>query len=182
MINEIEVNSIDLSYNAHLINEQEYKSYYLSDPGQEHYKLLAYYSMQFNDAVLLDVGTYKGCSALALSHNPKNQVKSFDIRSGLRNLSDYPTNVEFIIGNILDEEYKPLMLSSKVIVLDTDHLGEFEHKFYNHLKSVGYKGTLILDDIKLNPEMVEFWNSISDEKHDISYLGHNSGTGLVFLK
>ena len=182
MINEIEVSSIDLSYNAYQINEEEYRTYYLSEPGQEHYKLLAYYSMQFNNAILLDLGTYKGCSALALSHNPKNQVKSFDIRFGLRNLSDYPDNVEFIIGNILDEEYKSLILSSKLIVLDTDHLGEFEHKFYSHLKSIGYRGTLLLDDIKLNSEMIEFWNSIPDEKHDISNVGHSTGTGLVFLK
>jgi len=181
MINETELNSIDLSYNAYLINEEEYRNYYLSDPGREHYKLLAYYSMQFNDAILLDIGTYKGSSALALSYNPKNQVKSFDIRLNLRNISDYPDNVEFIVDNILNKEFESLILLSKFIILDTDHLGEFEHKFYNHIKSIGYKGILLLDDIKLNPEMIEFWNSITDEKHDISNVGHHSGTGIVIF-
>jgi len=182
MINREEVEAIDLLHNAHLINEEEHRGYYLSNPGQEHYKLLAYYSMQFDNATLLDVGTYKGCSALALSHNPKNQIKSFDINPGLRNISDHPTNIEFIIDNILNKEYESLILSSKFIILDTDHLGEFEHEFYTHLRSIGYKGTLLLDDIKLNPEMIEFWNSITDEKYDISNVGHVTGTGLVILK
>ena len=182
MINETELNLIDLSNNAHLINEDEYRNYYLGNPGQEHYKLLAYYSTQFNDSVLLDIGTYKGCSALALAHNPTNQVKSFDINFGLRNISDYPDNIEFIVDNIINKEYESLILSSKFIILDTDHLGEFEHEFYNHLKTIGYKGILLLDDIKLNDQMKEFWNFITDEKHDISNIGHHSGTGLVILK
>ncbi len=182
MIAELDLKNIDLSSNAHLINEEEFRNYYLDAPGQEHYKILAYYSMQFNDSVLLDIGTYKGCSALALSYNPKNLVKSFDIRSGLRNISDHPDNVEFIIDNILNKEYENLILSSKFIMLDTDHLGEFEREFYNHLKSINYKGLLLIDDIKLNDPMISFWESITDEKYDISNIGHHSGTGLVILK
>lgn len=182
MITELELEDIDLLGNADVINEEEYRNYYLGNPGQEHYKLLAYYSTQFNDSILLDIGTYKGCSALALAHNPTNQVKSFDIRFGLRNISDYPDNIEFIVDNIINKEYESLILSSKFIILDTDHLGEFEHEFYKHLKTIGYKGILLLDDIKLNAPMMEFWDSITDEKHDISNIGHHSGTGLVILK
>jgi len=176
------INNIDLSATANLINEEQYKNYYLGNPGDEHYKLLAYYSTQFNDSILLDIGTYKGCSALALSYNPTNQVKSFDIRDGLRNISGCPDNVEFIIDDIVDNKYTSLILESKFIILDTDHLGPYEHRFYNHLKDIGYIGILLLDDIKLNAEMIEFWNSITNEKYDISNIGHFSGTGLVIFK
>ena len=56
MITELELEDIDLLGNADLINEEEYRNYYLGNPGQEHYKLLAYYSTQFNDSILLDIG------------------------------------------------------------------------------------------------------------------------------
>lgn len=182
IVTELDLKNIDLSSNAHLINQQEFRNYYLGAPGQEHYKLLAHYSMQFNDSVLLDIGTYKGCSALALSYNPKNQVKSFDIRPGLRNISNHPANIEFIVDNILNKEYESLIISSKLILLDTDHLGDFEREFYTHLKSIKYKGLLLLDDIKLNSPMISFWESITDQKYDISNIGHHSGTGLVILE
>jgi len=65
--------------------------------------------------------------------------------------------------------------------LDTFHDGTFELKFYNHLKSINYNGYLLLDDIKLNKEMIEFWNQIELDKEDLSYLGHSSGTGVVYF-
>lgn len=181
-INQEQLTAISLQDLSTRVLEAEYRNYFVGEPGQEHYKLLAYISTQYNNSILLDIGTYKGCSALALSYNPTNQVKSFDIRQGLRNISGHPDNVEFIVDNILNKEYEPLLILSKFIILDTDHLGPFEYEFYNHLKTIGYKGVLLLDDIKLNAEMIQFWNSITDEKYDISNIGHHSGTGLVMLK
>jgi hypothetical protein len=43
-------------------------------------------------------------------------------------------------------------------------------------------GTLILDDIYLNDDMVNFWNQINDDKIDATNIGHSTGTGVVFLK
>ncbi len=40
----------------------------------------------------------------------------------------------------------------------------------------------MLDDIKLNKSMVNYWDSIKEEKFDISHVGHHSGTGLVIFK
>ncbi len=182
MINEIELYKIDLSKYAHYIIEDEFRGYYLDNPGTEHYKLLAYLSDQYENAILLDIGTYKGCSALALAYNDKNLIKSFDIRFGLRGITDQPGNVEFIIDNIIDNKYIDLIKSSPLILLDTDHDGSFEHEFYSHLKSINWGGTLILDDINYNQSMKEFWNSITEEKYDITELGHYSGTGLVIFK
>jgi hypothetical protein len=177
-----EIEKIDLTQFANLIPEDEFRAYFLSEAGYDHYKLLGYVSSIYNDEILLDVGTYKGCSALALASNPKNRVKSFDIRSGLRTISNYPANIEFIVDNVIDERYKDLILSSKFIILDTDHDGPFEHEFYNYLKLINWKGTLMLDDIKLNQPMKDFWDSITEEKCDISDVGHCTGTGIVIFK
>jgi hypothetical protein len=181
LLDKEKINQIDLSQFKDLILETEFRNYFLDSPGKEHYKLLGYISSIVNFETLLDIGTYKGCSALALALNPDNQVKSFDIRDGLRNISGHPYNVEFIIDNIVNEKYKDLVLSSKFIILDTDHEGTFEHEFYNYLKSIGYKGTLMLDDIKFSKPMEDFWSRITHEKYDISEIGHHSGTGLVIF-
>ena len=39
----------------------------------------------------------------------------------------------------------------------------------------------MLDDIKLNTGMYDFWNNIEEEKYDLSDIGHETGTGLVNL-
>jgi hypothetical protein len=182
LLDKNKINQIDLSQFADLVLEDEFRGYYLDQPGNEHYKLLGYISSIINNETLLDVGTYKGCSALALATNPKNQVKSFDVKAGLRNIESVPENVEFIIDNILDIRYKDLILSSNFIILDTDHLGPFEYEFYNYLKSINWVGSLLIDDINLNHAMRTFWNSIEQEKHDITEIGHHSGTGLIIFK
>lgn len=182
LLDKKKIESVDLNTFSEYVLEPEFRAYFLDVPGKEHYRLLGNVSMNFNNSTLLDIGTYKGCSALALALNPTNQVKSFDIRLGLRGISDYPENVEFIVDNVLDKKYKNLILSSKFIILDTDHDGTFEKEFYEYLKSINYIGYLMLDDINYNDEMRLFWNSISEEKYDITNIGHHSGTGLVIFK
>jgi hypothetical protein len=184
MINKLQfenIKNIDLDSLSNLILEQEYKNYFLEVPGKEHYKLLAYISTLYNNQTLLDIGTYKGCSAIALSHNPLNKVISFDVIIDSVRLKSKPSNVEFKVDNILNEEYKHLILNSPFILLDTAHTGPFEYEFYEYLKSIDYVGILILDDIYLNDAMIGFWKYINHEKHDISEFGHHSGTGIVIF-
>jgi hypothetical protein len=182
LLNKEKIEAIDLSKLGELVLDTEFRTYFLENAGKEHYRLLGNISMHFNESTLLDIGTYKGCSALALSLNKTNQIKSFDIRFGLRGISDYPDNVEFIVDDILNEKYKDLVLSSKFIILDTDHDGGFEDSFYQYLISINYVGYLMLDDIHYNTQMKNFWESIEREKYDISEIGHHSGTGLVIFK
>lgn len=49
----------------------------------------------------------------------------------------------------------------------------------NGVKHNNYKGLVVWDDIFLNQDMIDIWNSIpNDEKVDITKYGHFSGTGL----
>ncbi len=174
------LSSIDLNDLGTFVAEQEFKNYFLDAPGKEHYKLLAYFSTQFTNSTLLDIGTYKGCSALALAYNPDNIVHSFDI-GNFRNLYDSPKNIQFHIGYVTDEQYIPLIKQSPFIILDTAHDGTFERQLHDHLKNIEWNGMLFLDDINLNTEMREYWSSITELKFDISPYGHWSGTGLVYF-
>ena len=52
----------------------------------------------------MDIGTLKGCSALAFSINQTNKVRTFNVGNEL-DLNLLPSNVEFIIDDILKFEY-----------------------------------------------------------------------------
>jgi hypothetical protein len=175
-----ELDNIDLFPYSQKINSLEYQQYFMSKSGQEHYRLLAHISQNDDLVDILDVGTLKGCSALAFSVNSKNKVRSFNVLNQL-DLNYTPLNAEFIIDNVLNGDYNSVILGSKYIMLDTYHDGTFEKEFYDHLVSINYKGYLLLDDIHLNFEMERFWGLITKEKYDISNLGHITGTGLVIF-
>ncbi|MEJ2157940.1 MAG: hypothetical protein P8X96_21635 [Desulfobacteraceae bacterium] len=155
----------------------EYRGYFLNTGFVEHYQLLAYLSTRFNDATLFDIGTLKGYSALALSFNPANRVISYDIKD-FKELSkpEKLANIEYRIGNALQD---PELVSSPLILLDTEHNGVFENQVYSFLKQNHYKGLLVLDDINLNDAMKRFWHAIDLPKEDLTDIGHWSGTGIV---
>jgi hypothetical protein len=96
-------------------------------------------------------------------------------------LKEKPQNVEFIVDDVMSDKYKEIILDSKIILLDTFHTGDFELIFLNYLKKINYNGILILDDIRLNNEMSQFWETINEDKMEITNLGHVSGTGVVFF-
>ena len=175
-----ELDNIDLFPYSQRINSLEYQGYFMSKSGQEHYRLLAYISQNVNLIDILDIGTLKGCSALAFSVNQSNKIRSFNIGNEF-DLNLIPENSEFFIDNILKNEYKDIILGSKYIMLDTYHDGTFEKEFVDYLISIGYKGYLLLDDIHLNFEMETFWGSNIQEKYDITNIGHSTGTGVVYF-
>ena len=171
------LDNLDMSISRH-INNNEYKIYYNELSSKEHYRLLTQISNSVNNINILDVGTLKGCSALALSTNNSNKVYSFNVINQLE-LTDVPSNIEFIIDNVINGNYDKLILSSSVLLLDTFHDGTYEKQFIDYLLGINYKGLVLFDDIMLNKEMKQFWDSIDIEKYDISNLGHITGTGLV---
>jgi hypothetical protein len=164
-----------------LIDNQEYQNYYTKESSKEHYRLLTYLSYYFNNVSFVDVGTLKGSSALALSTNTNNSVYSFNISNQLQ-LKKKPQNIEFIVDDVINGKYDSILLESKLILLDTFHDGSFEKKFLNYLVNLQYNGILLLDDIYLNLEMRNFWESITFEKYDATNIGHITGTGVVFFE
>ena len=170
-----EIRSINLEQFRAYISDI-YSEFFWLDAGIEHYKLLAYLSTCYNDVTFIDVGTDKGCSAMALSYNQSNRVISYDIENRRVGSIDLP-NIEFRIGDALKDRCE--LLSAPVIMLDTMHDGVFEQRVYRSLVEWRYEGLLLLDDIYLTPAMESFWSKLRLEKIDLTPLGHFSGTGLV---
>ena len=79
-----------------------------------------------------------------------------------------------------NNETDEIIKSAKLILLDIDpHDGVQETRFYSRLKEISYKGYVIIDDFKLNPPMIKFWNNVTHEKYDLSEIAHWSGTGII---
>jgi hypothetical protein len=148
------------------------------DSGREHYRLLMYVSSLFDNQLLFDVGTNRTMSAIALSQNKTNKVRTFDVVKVLDKNPEVE-NIEYVLGNCTED---PDIINTPFIFLDVNHDGLFEIEFYNHLKKINYKGMLMLDDIHLNEPMKDYWNQFKEPKYDLTAKGHWSGTGLVIFE
>ncbi len=160
-----------------------------SEAGIEAYKFYAYLSTLFNNTKIVEVGTRYGKSALALAYNPTNRVITFDIlEQGASKIQR--DNISFVIGDFTQAQGDWSKVD--VIMIDVDpHDGIKEREFMKFLYSIGWEGLLILDDILpnwpaniqgANPvEMNNWWNSLTEEKYDVSDVGHFSGTGIVVM-
>ena len=175
-MNKEDIEKIDLSKLAGKITCGEARGFFTGQ--KEHYKLLAYISELYNGVEISDIGTYKGCSALALSYNQNNAVFSYDV-SDMVKIYNPPYNIEF---RVIKEEYHKDILKSKIICLDTIHDGIHEKKVIDFLTKSKWKGLLILDDIHHFPEQNKLWESITLKKEDLTEIGHWSGTGLIYFE
>lgn len=176
------LNWLDLTELASCIINDEARRYFLAPAGEEHYRLLADLSFQPALTLALDIGTFRGCSALALAADPKTEVVSFDLEYKVE-LRQIPAsaNIQFVVDDVLKSEYAELIQRANLIFLDADHDGVFERRLFCRLFDMKWHGWLVLDDIFLNEAMLQFWSSIYLPKEDISQHGHWSGTGLVYF-
>ena len=159
---------------------------YLDLPaGTEHYRLLAFLSLQLErNERILDIGTFLGMSAIALSYNRLVQVHTFDIEDSITTQGLSPkhrSNIVFHMENILDTLH--LYIDAPLIFLDTNHDGIFEKQFIEKLESLHYKGIVMCDDIHLNEAMKDFWTWVSSSHttQDLTSVGHWSGTGAILF-
>ena len=181
-----EVDTLNFENTFQQIVIEEDKPEFFGVAGKEHYRLLSCFSTLFNNCNIIDIGSHRGNSALALSYNTTNTVFSFDIvdnvRSNIKNIS----NIKFLHDNLFEnegrEKWRDTILSSPFIFMDVDpHNGNMEIDMYNYLKTINYKGFVICDDVWYFKEMRDnFWYKIDyKERFDVTELGHWSGTGII---
>ena len=155
----------------------------LQKPTGEQYKLLAHIANQIRPgAIVWDVGTFAGLSALALSTNERISVHSYDLVDHIKfspSIKDI-LHITHKIRNCLDDI--DCVKDIPLIVLDIDpHDGVAEMNLYYRLKEAGFRGLLFCDDIHLNHGMNTFWNFVTHKKIDLTDLGHRTGSGIIIF-
>lgn len=175
-INDVNLNGL----NEYIDWSTNTKKYFNLKAGEEHYRLLAWLSTQVHSKTLVDIGTFNGFSALALSQDDRKKVVSYDIFDYIPDeiyTAKYKPNIELRLTDCTDE--LEVLLDTDLIFIDIDNQGGQESIILNLLEKYKYKGLVVLDDINLTKYMTDLWNGIKQEKYDLTQYGHWSGTGLV---
>lgn len=182
IIKDKKLKNLDLKQYSEKYDLGNNNIYLCLEAGKEHYQLLANISNCLNNAILFDIGTLTGASALALAFNKNNKVKSYDIKNH-KQCEISEENINFVIGDVLKDKD---LIKSDLILLDTFHDGSFEKVFLDFLIEKNYNGVVILDDtiewIELKNLITEFkTKNPSVEVIDITDIGHYTGTtALIF--
>jgi predicted O-methyltransferase YrrM len=173
-----ELNAIDMvPVKQAILTRSDDKKYITMGAGREHYRLLYWFGKTYA-YYALELGTYRGHSALAIAMGGAN-VNSFDIESHLDILIVEEYDLYF---HIKENGHLEINDKVKLVFLDTYHDGTYERVVLNHLRDIKWKGILVMDDIHLNDEMKAVWSEITERKEDWSDIGHWSGTGIVFFE
>ena len=183
--NEI-LDNFELKNHEYLVDRE----YYDFKSGTNEYRLYSYLTTFFDNTTILDIGTFTGRSAIALSYNESNRVISYDMEDHVKN-PDHKiytkSNVQFRVKDALEDLTEDLVRNVKIVMIDIDHYGETERVIINRLKEVGFKGIILLDDITKHPDptinrcMNRLWDSIEDTCYDMTDYGHCTGTGVVVI-
>ena len=165
---------------------------YFESSFGEHYKLIQSLCKTLHLRNVVEIGTFTGMSALIWLLNevsltsvdivPWRDFKNSVLNEELISRTEFKQYVMDISDSHAFNELTPTFKSSDLIFLDGPKDGIFEQKVVPQiLNLLSGKGTwLLLDDIHLRA-MNSCWEAISNEKYDLSLIGHSSGTGLVRL-
>ena len=161
-------------------------------PG-EHYRLLAALVKLLQPERVLEIGTFRGLSALALKKflPSAGKIVTFDVVPW-KSLSDTCLRPEDFeddrlrqqIGDLSDtavfELHRSLIQQTELLFVDGAKDGVFERKLLQQLETVDFHKPLLLviDDIRFW-NMLAIWQDIARPKLDLTSFGHWSGTGLV---
>jgi len=169
------------------LNKEDYElKDFFQKEGQQHFRLLSFFSSLFKNSIIIEVGTQNGLNALALSYNQSNTIYSFDFVNNVKNdIIKNQSNIKFLYDDLWKEQMQELwlntILNSKFILLNTNTLdGIKEYEFYNFLKEINYTGFLICDNIWSFKNMRDnFWYKLNqDFCYDLTEYGHSTGTGI----
>ena len=161
-------------------------------PG-EHYRLLAALVEELAPNQVVEIGTDRGLSALAMMAvlHPGASLTTVDITAWDRVEGTFLCGSDFTAGRLEQivcdfgsrqalEKHAALLRLTEVIFIDGPKDGIFERRLLSNLDLVGVKKNtlLVFDDIRLW-NMLEIWREIRHPKIDLTSLGHYTGTGLV---
>ncbi len=161
-------------------------------PG-EHYRLLAAITQVMKPALIVEIGTGAGLSALSFLHTlpAGGRLVTYDVipwksvADGMLNEGDFVEGrFEQRTVDLSDRDscygQRDLLKGADLIFIDAAKNGEQESRFIEDLSEVPFDRPpiVIFDDIRIWG-MLRTWRELPYPKLDMTSFGHWSGTGLV---
>ena len=181
--------SVDFSSELTGFNLEEDRTWFDMWPG-EHYKFLRSLAKVMQPKLALDIGTYHGASALAITPYSE-QVFTYDIvpldkiGNAYANFLELNPNTVQEIGDLANPEFYEMHISrirdADLVIIDGPKDGVFEYKLVPKVVNDMKAGSLlVLDDIRFS-NMKDLWMAVDRPRIDVGSFAHSSGTGIVFL-
>lgn len=175
---------------CHTDEQRKYASQLLG----EHYRILPALAQAGKVMHVVEIGSATGMSALQL-RNYGFKVTCFDIipwdliENQLLKSEDFSEGkLDWIVADLSISEnfdlHCKLLESADMIFIDAPKDGVFEYQLIPKLLNLKYLNPyamLVIDDIDFH-NMKQLWHSIGPGRIDFTFLGHNSGTGVVWPK
>ncbi len=164
-------------------------------PG-EHYRLLAAIILKMQPKIVVEIGTDKGLSSLAMKkYLPADgKIVTYDIKPWKEVEGHILEENDFADGRLEQRlidlsdplqipSQRELLESTDFFFIDAPKDNVFEYRLMDQFKLLNFKRNpiLLFDDTRLT-SMLPFWQKLPYPKLDISSFGHWSGTGLVEWK
>jgi predicted O-methyltransferase YrrM len=166
--------------------------WYRTWPG-EHYRLLAALVAELGAVSVVEIGTFTGMGALALTETlpPGGRLTTFDLVPW-RDFSDtWLAERDFANGRIVQvladigapggiAPHRALFEDADFIFIDGPKDGVSEQSFIDAIGSLELrKNPIVMFDDTRVLNMIEIWRRLDRPKLDLTSFGHWSGTGLV---
>lgn len=136
-----------------------------------------------NPKCVVEIGRERGVSANIILDTLSSNSKLFtiDINSECKFLSESDdSRVVFLTMDSL-EAIKFISTKIDFLFIDGEHTREqVEKEWELYRPSMNTNSIVVFDDIYFNDGMKDFWNSLLEEKYDISKW-HETGFGVVFI-
>ena len=158
-------------------------------PG-EHYRLLTALVRILSPRQVVEIGTFRGGSALALAAGGAQQVTTYDVLSWdaipgtlLRSEDFVEGRLRQHVGDLADSDFflveQEIFRAADLIFVDGPKDGQFEPRLLARLVPILTDSQLLVfDDIRLM-NMLRLWRDLPLPKLDMTSLGHWSGTGIA---
>jgi predicted O-methyltransferase YrrM len=161
-------------------------------PG-EHYRLLAALVRLLKPSLVVEIGTYRGHSALAMLPELAQDARivTMDVvpwteipECLLRSEDFHDGRLVQVIADVGDrqeaERQADFIRSADLLFVDAAKDGALERRILANFEAIGLKDgvVVVFDDIRLW-NMLGIWREVARPKLDVTSLGHYSGTGLI---
>lgn len=156
------------------------------------FRIYSYLSTFYDRTIIVNIGTSKGCSALALSHNESNTIITYDTTDLIKNQNHKiftKSNIKYKADYKNDLGDKDFISKIRIVAIDTTRSDIDAKHIIDQLYDNDFAGIILLHDIvnslnnvKHRTAIRDLWNNLTYNKCDLTEFSHCwPGIGMILM-